>query len=723
MADYNIKISATNYAGATAFTDFFDLRYKKELNKLSEFGVTVYNPSTAQKALIKEGNLVYILYGTSLVLKGEIRNVDKDESNDTYTIDGNGMEIKLHDQGVRGRTQWDDTAADDIIKSLISGVMAEGTIEAALEVGFRAEEDSILKSVMSLARDIGWDWYVDQDETYDTDRLNFVAHMGSTAVTESFSATTDALDISRKKDVDSVYNVVRVFGYGDGLNQIMSESFAATSNRATLSAEISATVHSLTVNEDISGFPASGDLRCGREWIKYAYKNNGTKTFSGLTRGRIPGTNPPSDNPYYIDAYAHKKGAEVIDLQYSDNGFPTKATAESGSSINIYGLKENTYPDQSIVHQSTVDLLAQRLVSKYETPIARAEFIAMKETLTADIGDLVRVGFIDMLYPSADLYPSAGLYPGHMSATYRLIAYEFDNVEYTMRLTLGNAADDFLRDISELQKNLDIASVYGLGNTIPIYIQSYENCDPAHPLHLRFFLPPELKAINHVYLNFRIQQYRAYTKMTPAGGGHTTPAGGGHTSEASSESTTDAQQDSNYVYGKIMTSYEGVDLVEFEHTHYLDEVPGTTTSPGGGAKLAGRWIALALSSYENFSIKAHYHGMQHTHFCPNHTHTVSNHTHTISNHTHTVSDHTHDMSYGIYEASESSPSITVKVGEDGGSLTEISGSPFTSDQMKVDITDLVRGVGTDKWIDIEFTPNQIRRMETNLYGQGFIESK
>jgi len=766
MSDYALKISATNYAGATTFTDFYDLHYKKELNKLSECRVTIYNPSIAQKALIKEGNILYLLYGTSLVLKGEIRNVDKDESNDTYTIDGNGMEIKLHDQGVRGRTQWDDTAADDIIKSLISGVMAEGTIEAALKVGFRAEEDSILKSVISLARDIGWDWYVDQDATFDTDRLNFVAHRGSsTSIAESFSATTDALDISRKKDVDSVYNVIRVFGYGDGINQIMSESFAATSNRATLSAEITAPATSLTVNEDISSFPTSGDLRCGREWIKYTSKNNETKTFSGLTRGHIPGTNPPSDNPYYIDAYAHKKGAEIIDLQYSNGGFPTKATAESGSSINIYGLKENTYPDQSIVHQSTVDLLAQRLVSKYETPIARAEFVAMKEILTADIGDLVRIGFIDMLYPSADLYPSAGLYPDHASATYRLIAYEFDEAEYTMRLTLGNAADDFLRDISELQKNLDISSIYGLGNTIPIYIQSYENCDPTHPLHLRFFLPPELKAINHVYLNFKIRQYRAYTGTTPSGGGSTTPAGGGHTTPAGGGHTSGVTPESHLINCEIPTAI-GTFLKTVSlntHTHsgpshmhsgpshnhsipFVDATPdynvglvggqhGLRTDGAGSGDFASTNLGgTGNTGYggtgdtgeadggtvELYPVEAY-----ESHALPDdtHTHAINNHTHTVSDHQHSTPDHQHTMKYEIYEATETSPSITVKVGEDGGSLTEISGSPFTTDQTKLDITDLVRAVGVDKWIDVEFKPNQIRRIEANLYGQGFIESK
>jgi len=317
------------------------------------------------------------------------------------------------------------------------------------------------------------------------------------------------------------------------------------------------------------------------------------------------------------------------------------------------------------------------------------------------------------------------LYPGNASATYRLIAAEFDDAEFTMRLTLGNAADDFLRDVSELQKNLDIASMYGLGNTIPIFVQSYENCDPTHPLHLRFFLPPELKAINHTYLNFKIEQYRAYTKVTQTGSAHThqitgktSGYSGSHSHGFGSGETTQAQDDEWYSYGYLVGSSTIKDLVEYSHTHTVDEAPGESDTPSGGL-IDGARVITAMGPYGQYSLMSHSHKLQGAT-----TQTETSHSHTISGiATDSESAHTHEMTYEIKEATETSPSITVKVGEDGGSLTEISGSPFTTDQTKRDITDLVRAVGVDKWIDIEFTPNQIRRIEANLYGQGFIESK
>ena len=701
MSDYIIKVSATNYAGAITFEDYYDLYYLKELNRISEFRFTAYSLSDAQKAVLIEGNIVYILYGTNLILKGEIRKANRDDTVDDYYIEGNGMEIKLLDRDVRGREQWDDTEADTIIKSLISGIITEGTIESAIKVGFRAEEDSVLRACVSLAKAIDWDWYVDQGQgevvypgdtlypagtlypspgvDFDIDKFCFIGHKGETDSQETFQVDEDIFKIDRNKDVDNVFNVVRVLGYGDGINQIMSESFYATTNRATLSAAISASGTSLTVTEDISNFSASGNLRCGREWFIYSSKNDGTKTFTISTRGNIPGTNPPTDNPYYIAAYAHKKGAEIIDLQYSNTGFATKPTAQAGTSIATYGLRDNVYPDQAIRNQTTVDLLAQRLVNKYKISVERIELTTAKESLTAKIGDSVKIIGKEWLYPADTLYPNDSMYPGYASETYRVLKLEFNYEDYSMSLVLGNAIDFFLESIGELQKKMNITSVYGLGNTCLYSVQSYENCDVSHPLHLRFFLPPEVVALNHAYLSFKIKQYRAYTGQTPAGGGHTTPSGGGSTSGASQ---------SYNIRGQLILTKQRKDVA---------------VCPGECATPFDCYLVTDVSSPYYWSRKEH--------------------THTTPNHTHEVSNHTHDMAYGISEASESSPSITVKVGEDGGSLTEISGSPFAAGSNKLDISGLIKAVGTDKWIDVEFTPNQIRRIEANCYVQVFIESK
>ena len=773
MGEYAIKVSASDYASAVTFADYYDLYYLIELNRISEFRFIAFGLSAAQKAVLIEGSIVYIFYDSDLVLKGEIRKADIDDELEEYHIEGNGMAITLLDRDVRGRNQWDDTEADTIVKSLISGIMDEGTIESAIKVGFRAEEDSVLRGCVSLTKAIDWDWYVNQDigslgkvdyttftevdpnshlalvgtdhldfdahknedcylykdygasffgdfehkvdvkvtgldendegyvwllgndiddvlglktanknyvgvffegriiakriyltegingieyqdyynisqdtwyyltitktgtlltckiydsaartnlldtlsltlqvdynfrylfgcntwnsgvanvctldienlsvEDYTPDEFNFVANKGETTSQETFILGDDIFRIQRSKDVDNVFNVVRVLGYGDGVNQIMSESFYATTNRATLSAAITAAAASLTVTEDISSFPASGNLRCGREWIVYSAKNDGTKTFTISARGNIPGANPPSDNPYYIAAYAHKKGAEIFDLQYSDAGFATKATAQAGTSIKTYGLRDNLYPDQAIRNQSTVDLLAQRLVNKYNIPVERIELSTAEEVLTAAIGDIVSIEerddyTITGINQGTKTFTIAGDYASEFTDTYdafrvsgstgndgrytivsgtfdtdhtdivvseaipdatvdgtinphveyRLLKEEFNYDDYSMSLVLGNAQDFFLEAFGELKKKMDINSVYGLGNTVAFSLPSFaQNIEKTAAdnfySYMQFKIPKNCKAVNITDLFWYLDNFRAPSKVTAGGSAH-----------------------------------------------------------------------------------------------------------------------------------------------------------------------------------------------------------
>lgn len=773
MTEYVLKISATTYSAAVQFEHFYKFRYRKELNKLSEFRATVYDLTTAQKALVKEGNLFYLLYGSDLVLKGEIRNVDANDADQEWTVEGNGMEIKLHDRAVRGRMQWDDAAADEIVQELISGTdLAEGTIESAIKVGFRAEEDSVLRSIMVLANAIGYDWYVDQDVSLNTDRLNFVSHRGSLTSTETFSTEDAAIDVSRHKDVDNVFNVVRVFGYGDGVNQLMSESFAATANRATLAAEISATATYLTVTEAIDSFLSSGDLRCGREWIKYGAKDNGTKTFSSLTRGYIPAYNPPSDNPYCIAAYAHKKGAEIIDLQYSEDGFPDYATAQSGSSIKTYGIRETVFPERALMHQTTADLLAQRLVNKYKEPVERVEFVAAQEHLTAEIGDIVMMaGVKSPLLPSATLYPSTTLYPTAGLIPYRLIAYEFDEDDYAMRLTLGGPSEDFLEDLSQLQKGLDLNSIYGLGATIAFCLPSFaQNIEKAAGetfyAYQQFRIPDNTKAINYLKLFWYLDNFRIHSKVTASESAHThqitgqsSQSAGSHSHGFGSGQTTQAQQDSYYVYGKVITDDYYGNLALDAHRHDIpnhkhsiaienntvdypvgihagvtkfvadgasgnmlteDKTGLVTSYPDEGDYITG-YVPLNLSAQYNFTRKEHYHSLQGAT-----TETQTSHAHTITGiATDAGSAHSHGIEYGIKEEGSPASSIAVQIKVGAGDWTALPGSPYSGDQAEVDILPLIGVEPGGKIVQLRFLPNTTGRCWLRGGGdfQGFVESK
>ncbi|MBQ8952938.1 MAG: hypothetical protein IJ048_02385, partial [Clostridia bacterium] len=124
---------------------------------------------------------------------------------------------------------------------------------------------------------------------------------------------------------------------------------------------------------------------------------------------------------------------------------------------------------------------------------------------------------------------------------------------------------------------------------------------------------------------------------------------------------------------------------------------------------------------QELNIPAHTHSVSigsHTHdvSIPDHTHSVS-----IGSHTHSVSipDHTHGMVYGIYEGGRAQ-SVTILV--DGNEVPaeaitarEIDVSPWMSKDQDGKIT-------RNTWHEIQIVPDQLTRIEANLFAQCFVQS-
>jgi hypothetical protein len=79
------------------------------------------------------------------------------------------------------------------------------------------------------------------------------------------------------------------------------------------------------------------------------------------------------------------------------------------------------------------------------------------------------------------------------------------------------------------------------------------------------------------------------------------------------------------------------------------------------------------------------------------------------------------FSTGFEQGLLTNPSVNVYVGEDGGTMTLVG--TYTTDQSNLDITSICEAVGTNKWINMEFRPNQEMSIEANAYVQMFLESK
>ena len=115
---------------------------------------------------------------------------------------------------------------------------------------------------------------------------------------------------------------------------------------------------------------------------------------------------------------------------------------------------------------------------------------------------------------------------------------------------------------------------------------------------------------------------------------------------------------------------------------------------------------------QTVDIPAHGHNVS----IPGHSHSV-----TIPGHTHsvTIPDHTHDITYGIYEGS-TAQNVTIMVDGSPVPAAEITGH-------EIDVSPYLRKDSNGKitrnsWHEIQIVPDQLSRIEANLFAQCFIQS-
>lgn len=175
--------------------------------------------------------------------------------------------------------------------------------------------------------------------------------------------------------------------------------------------------------------------------------------------------------------------------------------------------------------------------------------------------------------------------------------------------------------------------------------------------------------------------------------------------------------------------------------------PGTSEEAltTNGCSAQGEWVTNTGSASPDtnsagdhtHSIADHIHSFSHFHLItslvipaltvdvPDHGHNVRipGHSHSVSipSHTHTVTipDHTHDIVYGIYEGT-TARSVTILV--DGNTVPASAIS-----QREIDVSawldkDENGKITRNSWHEIQIVPDQLTRIEANLFAQCFIQS-
>jgi hypothetical protein len=271
------------------------------------------------------------------------------------------------------------------------------------------------------------------------------------------------------------------------------------------------------------------------------------------------------------------------------------------------------------------------------------------------------------------------------------------------------------------------------GSTNIYCVNQAENCDPTHPLKTRFYIPPEAIAINHIKVNFKMENYRAYESATEVNSINTTiqQAGSGATNDPVTENVwteigtfTTNSSDCDGLFVNLAMSIDSFDLKDTEDASlqyriydgtsyypssagsYLIEGGAVDTQPPQGCNGDATEYIPGNQKSKTFHIEV----MEKDFSSPGPN--VAN----VNSQWNwkTISRHTHNMSYDIYEDPLVPPvSVTVKVG-----ATTIG--TYATDQNDIEITTSVPTAGA--WYEVEFTPNQLMRIDGNVYIQIFIQS-
>jgi len=272
--DFSIYVNDYEYPA------FIYLKIIKKINEMDSFEVNLMDV-TSSDANVQYGRIIKIFSEYTLIFKGRIESV-KYKTDGTTTIKGFGMATFLANKEYTLRNTWFDTTVNlsNYFLSLNNDsaspwIITPGTIEDYGEnIDFRSEFDNKLQIMDALARQLEWDWYIDNgDYPFNTDTFNLVYWRGSLAPTYSvqLSGTSQNGFISDRNDnMSSLLNSVIYMGKGEGTNQIWTKFSLVSTIYDKLDQSI--TAYTPLVLITANGFPDMGIAKIGRTPVAYTSK-------------------------------------------------------------------------------------------------------------------------------------------------------------------------------------------------------------------------------------------------------------------------------------------------------------------------------------------------------------------------------------------------------------------------------------------------------------------
>lgn len=402
-----------------------------------------------------------------------------------------------------------------------------------------------------------------------------------------------------------------------------------------------------------------------------------------------------------IYALGYGEGDNQLNIKSVNNGIPYVEDAES---IAKYGLRSYIWANKRFEDAPTLKANAEALLNQWKIPkVTYRASAADISSITGEDIDKLKMGRIARMIDD-DL----GIFEA------RIIKESKSDMTGNpggVQLEIANKTDDLSTTQSDIERRQQINELYSQGATNIDSHDYNDNADPDNPAEITFYLPDELVKINKLLLSFKTDKFRAYERAIEGGGAvvSSTSSGGGSTQTSSSGGGVSKSTASG---GGAVTTSEAKTFLEISA---MTGVPENSV----GTENWGYHLHEVRLSGDNWThdhkvtIPAHTHNFD----VPNHSHSVNvpAHTHNI-----TLPDHTHDIQFGIYKLDKSASAVLIKV--DGNTV------PFTGTSGdNIDLIPCLSKDGEGKvnrgWHTITITPNDLARINAQIYSQVFIQSR
>jgi len=216
---YIIKVKNTSGIEGTVLADA-GFSYTDNLSELNKGQLRITGTSVSKRALFEIGSQVFIYRNGTLEFHGLINALSYLDAGG-ISADLVGYEAWLgKEHGAYAGSPWIATASATIAEAIIgeSSYFSAGTTEAGASIDLKVETSSSLYNALSsLTRSTDQDIGID----YPNLEVDILNHKGSSTSVATLNDRIQISDLTVRKSYP-IANDVRVFGKGDGNNQIKS---------------------------------------------------------------------------------------------------------------------------------------------------------------------------------------------------------------------------------------------------------------------------------------------------------------------------------------------------------------------------------------------------------------------------------------------------------------------------------------------------------------------